>query len=74
MKRLIAALACTLVLTLSAAAGEIPSGDFVSQPPPRNYNVHPGNWSPVEVQSDSDEVSLDAIQAVWVTILGLLAR
>jgi hypothetical protein len=74
MKKLIAALACTLMLTLSAAAGEIPSGDFVSQPPPRNYDVQSNNRSAVGMSSDSNQVSLDAIQAVLVTILGLLTR
>jgi hypothetical protein len=77
MRRFLMAVALAGVLPVAAIAGDIPSGDFVSPPPPpatnRPASSAPNSQYVLPEQKESGEPQpLDDMQALLLTILSLI--
>lgn len=75
MKRLLAVVAISLVISVSAIAGEIPSGDFVAPPPPPNRpSSSQVQDSTVSEAQTYDSTDLDLFDSFILSIASLLVR
>jgi hypothetical protein len=73
MKRILAAVILIAVVSLSALAGEIPSGDFVSPPPPPP-NHSTSNSASQAYEADSKQIALDSLESLLFALLGPMFR
>ena len=75
MKRLLAVLAISFVISVSATAGEIPSGDFVAPPPPPNRaSSSQTQASTVSEVQTYESTNLDLYDSFLLSIVSLLVR
>ncbi len=75
MKSVIAAITFSLVLSISAVAGEIPSGDFLPPPPQTNGTSSSQSQELTVIQPQSDQsIESELLDTFLVSIVSLLVR